>query len=133
MEMKLMSTSLQENRFRPNKGSNSEVKKQEVAMQATPIDTLAVWMLAKKATQCRASRMPQAMIWRVVLPSTLCSRRVSARTVTSVTTLTIIRTQTSDRPPSEIIRPKIPVQPARKTAVWSRIRVRVFSFIIRQK
>ena len=129
MEMKLMRTSFQETRVRLISGSNRVVKKQEVAMQATPIDTFAVWMLAKKATQCKASSTPQPAICRTSRCPTRCRRPMDPSTRTSVTMLISIRYQTSGRPPSEIIRPKIPVQPARKTAVWRRIRVRVFSFM----
>ena len=62
MEMKLMRISFQETRVRLMSGSNKVVKKHEVAMQATPTDTFAVWMLAKKATQCKAISTPQPAI-----------------------------------------------------------------------
>ena len=46
MAMKLIRTSGQDSRFRLMSGSSSVVKKQEVAMQATPTDTFDAWMLA---------------------------------------------------------------------------------------
>ncbi len=46
MAMKLIRTSVQEIRFRLMSGSSSVVKKQDVAMQATPMETLEAWMLA---------------------------------------------------------------------------------------
>ena len=46
MAMKLMSTSIHEILFRLMAGSSNVVKKQDVAMQATPMDTFEAWMLA---------------------------------------------------------------------------------------
>ena len=46
MEMKLMRISFQETRVRLMSGSNKVVKKHEVAMQATPTETLDALMLA---------------------------------------------------------------------------------------
>ena len=46
MAMKLISSSAQAIRRRVRSGSKSAEKKQEVAIQATPTDTLAVWMLS---------------------------------------------------------------------------------------
>ena len=45
MAMKLISSSLHWIRRRAISGSKSAEKKQDVAMQATPTDTLEVWML----------------------------------------------------------------------------------------
>ena len=44
--MKLISSSTHAILRRVRSGSKSAEKKQEVAMQATPTDTLAVWMLS---------------------------------------------------------------------------------------
>ncbi len=44
--MKLISTSIHEILFRLMAGSSNVVKKQDVAMQATPMDTFEAWMLA---------------------------------------------------------------------------------------
>ena len=46
MAIKLIRTSVQETRFRLMSGSRSVVKKQDVAMQATPTETFEAWMLA---------------------------------------------------------------------------------------
>ena len=46
MAMKLIKTSLQATRFRLRIGSSSVVKKHDVAIQATPMDTFDDWMLA---------------------------------------------------------------------------------------
>ena len=57
--------------------------------------------------------------------TTLCKRPINARTMVRTAMLTIIRYHTRGRPPREISLPKMPVQPARNTAVWSRISVLV--------
>lgn len=46
MAMKLMKTSAHDILFRLMSGSSSVVKKQDVAMQATPMETLEAWILA---------------------------------------------------------------------------------------
>jgi hypothetical protein len=44
-------------------GSNRVVKKHDVATQATPMDTFEACILAKKATQCKASKIPHPLIF----------------------------------------------------------------------
>ena len=116
-------------RLRFTRGSNKVVKKHEVATHATPMDTFDAWMLAKKATQCKASRMPHPPIFRMARIGVRCSRRMKPSTAVSTTTLVIILYHTSGNPSKETSRPKMPVHPARKTATCKIIKVIVFSFI----
>ena len=121
MAMKLISTSAQDSRFRFRSGSRMAVKKQEVAMQATPMETFDAWMLAKNATQCKARMVPQPAMRRTERQPVRCRRPIRAITAARTGTLTIIRYHTKGSPPRVMSRPRIPVHPARKTAVWSRI------------
>ena len=77
--------------------------------------------------------MPQAAMRSSAGRATLCSRPASAITSISATTLTRIRYHTKGIPLREINRPKMPVRPARKTAVCRIISVRVVSFMVEQK
>ena len=118
-------------------GSKKEVKNDEVAMQATPMETLEAWMLAKNATQWIPRRTPQpAIIIAARHPGnkTDCcvlelpgreAVRMRMSTAARETSAIIERYQTRGRPPKEMILPNIPVHPARKTATCSRIRVPV--------
>ena len=63
MAMKLSRMSLYRKRLPLMSGSNRVVKKQEVATQATPIETFDTWILAKNATQCKASNTPHPHIF----------------------------------------------------------------------
>ena len=63
MAMKLRRMFFHCTRRRFTMGSNRVVKKHEVATHATPMDTFEACMLAKKATQCRASKMPHPPIF----------------------------------------------------------------------
>jgi hypothetical protein len=115
-------------------GSKKEVKNDEVAMQATPTETLEAWMLAKNATQWMPRRAPQpamrraAFVFGCELVGELECKRKNRRTIARVTRAIIDLYQTRGRPPKEMILPNIPVHPARKTAIFSRIRVRVLRF-----
>ena len=133
MAMKLIRISRQDTRFRLISGSSRAVKKQEVAMHATPTDTFDVWMLAKNATQCKARNAPHPAIRQKAGQETLCSRRSSASAPASTGTLIIMRYHTSGSPPREIILPRIPVHPARNTAVWRMTSVFVSRFFILQR
>ena len=128
MAMKLIRKSFHDSLCLLIRGSKTAVKEQDVAMHATPTETLDAWMLAKKATQWIPSSTPQpamAAAWAAV---TLCRRRARSSIAARVTRAIIDLYQTRGRPAKEMILPNIPVHPARKTAIFSRIRVRVLSF-----
>ena len=129
MAMKLSKIFFHCNRLWFTSGSNRVVKKQEVATQTTPIETFDACILAKKATQCKANKIPHPQIFITARRDVLCSLRMTANTAASTTTLVIILYQTKGSPPSEISRPKMPVQPAKNTAICKMIRVSVFSFM----
>ena len=97
-------------------------------MHATPTETLEALMLAKNATQWMPSRAPQKAMRRMAAAPTRCSRRMSASTAASAASATIDLYHTSGSPPNEMILPNMPVHPARKTAICSRISVRVRVF-----
>ena len=110
-------------------GSKRVVKKHEVATQATPMDTFDACMLAKNATQCRASRIPHPPIFIIARRGVWWSRPIQPSTAVSTTTLVIILYHTNGSPPNEMSLPKMPVHPARNTATCRIIRVNVFSLM----
>lgn len=127
--MKLSRMFFHWNLFLLTSGSNNVVKKQEVATQATPMETFEACMLAKNATQCRASNTPQPQIFSTAPGLVLWTLFMKARTANSTMTLAIILYHTSGSPPSEMSLPKMPVHPAKNTAICRIIKVNVFSFI----
>jgi len=129
MAMKLSSIFFHWNFFLLTSGSNSVVKKQEVATQATPMETLDACMLAKNATQCKANRTPQPQIFITALIAVRWILFIKASTANNTTTLAIILYHTRGSPPSEMSLPKMPVHPAKNTAICRMMRVTVFSFI----
>ena len=98
-------------------GSNTAVKKPTAEKQTNATDTLANLMEPKKLTQCREAIKPTPNILNKSARLIFCNRFINPNKIHMVMALMNNLHQTNNPSFSVMSFPRIPVKPARKTAV----------------
>ena len=107
------------NFLRITNGSNTAVKKPTAEKQTNATETLANLTEPKKLTQCNDAIKPTPNILNISARLSFCNRFINPKRIHIVMALMNNRHQTNNPSFSSMSFPRIPVKPARKTAMWS--------------
>ena len=110
-------SSAKSNFFRNRSGSNIDVKKPVAEKQTSATDTFEYFIEPKNVIQCVAAINPTAVILKMPVSGILCIFFVNPNKIHIVRVVINNLYQTIIPSLSDIRRPRIPVKPAKKTAM----------------